>query len=300
MRKFLILSMFVCLLSSCEDSSSGGNGSSSNGVERSFGTLNIAADVHTLYVAPRNSTRHSMRSSNINVLHSINNAGATAEVPFFDKNGIQVSVEVNYVVNVNDDFILMSYRDDMGSDIVLSNKRNGEVHSLKNAGYPSIWPDEETPYFTATEDFLYFVPNSGYFRQVDLRSMNVRNMNIDQDNGRVLTQQPFLVDKDGNAAYMVQGDWSYFRFRTADMTNYDTITDKLLFLLWGKIFAGSGRNMSSFYVNEGGEILRNESYYLPAELYIGQHTTIISISNTQKTLIPQLDNTGKCRIFEIT
>lgn len=153
-----------------------------------------------------------MRSSSINVLHSIDDEGIVKEVPFLDENGTAVpSVHVKYILNVNDAYISMQYSQGISVDIVLINKLNGQVHSLGSAGSPSIWPDEETPNIYADKDYLYFVATDGYLKKVDLKLMNARNMNIDRDNGKVLTQQPFLADEDGNVAYNAAAT----RFRTA-------------------------------------------------------------------------------------
>lgn len=262
MKKILFLLLAGCLFVSCPQPSH--DIDTSERPERTFSKVDIV-DAHTLYVAVVGEGDES-----VGTLYSVKDGGEAKEVSFSDANGVAVtSPEVAYVLNVNDEYVLMEFRVALKSSwdskmhrfLILIRKSDGVVLSMDSAGHPRV-SGEEIPYIQSNNKFLCLFTHpvsdwndDGYYadyndsnnddiilKRIDLATLEVKAMTLDNDS--YYYGDTFYIDADGNVAYTFQikrdeYSWRYsdtFRFIRAS-GGYASIVGEPVFSHSGKIFA---------------------------------------------------------------
>ena len=204
----------VALLPSCGE-----------GEQVTLGRMHIIDATH-LFIAP----------GSANKLFKITEAGYIQEVTYEDENGNNVTMveEPVAIYDVDPEYVIVCFGENEVdiSEGYLVRKTDGAVFSLENAGFPSPnggYKNAESV-FTDSSGDIFYMAQSG--EEAEIIKLNTQNM----DSITKTVYSPsgdnvwiFIVDKDGNAAYLgcVKGDTSrkFARIRTAQGGIYDDVFD---------------------------------------------------------------------------
>jgi len=204
----------VALLPSCGE-----------GEQVTLGKMHIIDATH-LFIAP----------GSANKLFKITEAGYIQEVTYEDENGNNVTMveEPVAIYDVDPEYVIVCFGENEFdiSEGYLVRKTDGAVFSLENAGFPSPnggYKNAESV-FTDSSGDIFYMAQSG--EEAEIIKLNTQNM----DSITKTVYSPsgdnvwiFIVDKDGNAAYLgcVKGDTSrkFARIRTAQGGIYDDVFD---------------------------------------------------------------------------
>lgn len=161
----------------------------------------------SLFVAPSGAVTRGAES--LNALYKMDDEGVPKEVPFTDSDGKTVSLgstDVEYVTNVNNEFVLVGYRDHSNSRagrdslaVFLTRKKDGAVFSLEKAGFPD---GGKTVHGNNSIFYGVDIPNSSDngFVRLNLKTMEAKEIELAEDKrGNAL--EPIFADSRDNCIY---------------------------------------------------------------------------------------------------